>query len=328
MVLPALGRRTLLAGLAAAASAPASSRAAEVNGVVVGRDGWLFAGWEGIRRSDPAMIGRVADTLNAAIAMLRQAGIQVAVSLTPGKARIYRDFLPDDFKWSPDSERRYDLIVKALRHGGAVVPDQAAMFAALRRQHPDVAYWFKADTHWTAAGAEQAASAMAAELRTAVHLPTSARPGLQLAPPVDAVQERNDLASLLPTPQQAGYPFQHYMVRRPVTAGGAGLLEDDTADVLVIGNSYMQPAYGYANVLSEQLGRPDTLYWKVHQQSLYFTMLAYLKSDGFKQQRPKLIVWNMAEDDFEVNSNNPGAWGQTAMPASAFLADMKQALPA
>ena len=100
----------------------------------------------------------------------------------------------------------------------------------------------------------------------------------------------------------------------------------DTADVLVIGNSYMQPIYGYANVLSEQLGRPTSLYWKVHQQSLYFTMLAYLKSESFKKQRPKLVVWNMAENDFEVDCNNPGAWGQTAMPVATFLGSLKQAL--
>ncbi len=314
-------------GAAATASLlPLVSRAAEVNGVVVGRDGWLFAAWEGVRRSDPAMIGRVADTLNTALAMMKQAGIQVAISLTPGKARVYREYLPEDFKWAPEAERRYDNILKALRRPGVVVPDQAAMFASLRQQHPDIQYFFKADTHWTALGAEQSAKLMASELKPILHLPASSRPAVQLAAATDAVQERNDLSSLLPSAQQAAYPFQHYMVRKPVAAGGSGLLDDDTADVLVIGNSYMQPAYGYASVLSEQLGRPDSLYWKVHQQSLYFTMLAYLKSDSFKKQRPKLVVWNMAEDDFEVTSNNPGAWGQTAMPPTAFLADMKQAL--
>ncbi len=323
---PLLGRRAAAVGVAAALLAPAMGRGAETNGVIVGRDGWLFAGWEGIRRSDPVMIGRVADTLNAGIALMKQAGLQIAISLTPGKARIYKEYLPEDVKWSPDADRRYDLVMKMLRRSGALVPDQATMFGALRQQHAEVAYWFKADTHWTATGAEQSARLMAAEVKQAVPLPAATRPGVQLGPPVDALQERNDLAALLPVPQQAAYPYQHYMARKPISAGGGALLDEDTADVLVIGNSYMQPAYGYANVLSDQLGRPDALYWKVHQQSLYFTMLAYLKSDSFKKQRPKLVVWNMAEDDFEVNSNNPGAWGQTAMPAPAFLADLKQAL--
>ena len=315
-----------MAGAASVAFAPAAGWAAEVNGVIIGRDGWLFAASSNIRRSDPAMIARVADVLNTGIGLMKQAGMQLAISVTPGKARVYREFLPDDYKWSPEAERRYGLILSALRRAATVVPDQAAMFATMRQQHPEAAYWFKADTHWTAAGAEQSARLMAADLKTAVRLPPAARPAVQLAPPVDVVQERNDLAGLLPPAQQASYPYQHYLVRKPVVAGGGGLLEDDSADVLVIGNSYMQPAYGYANVLSEQLGRPTSLYWKVHQQSLYFTMLAYLKSDSFKKQRPKLVVWNVAEDDFEVNSNNPGAWGQTAMPAPSFLAELKQAL--
>ena len=325
MALVALGRRAIIAGGAAALMAPAASgRAAEVNGVVIGRDGWLFAGWESIRRSDPAMIARVADTLGSAIGLMNQAGMAVGLSVTPGKARIYREYLPPDYKWVAEAERRYDLILKLMRHGGTVVPDQASLFTALRRQHPDIDYWFKADTHWTGAGADEAAKLMASELKPTLHLPASSRPGMQLAPPADVLQERNDLASILPPDQRATYPFQHYNLRKPVTAGA--LLDDDTADVLVIGNSYMQPSYGYASVISEQLGRPDLLFWKVHQQSLYFTLLAYLKSDSFKKRRPKLVVWNMAEDDFEVNANNPGAWGQTAMPVPTFLADLKQAL--
>ena len=321
-----IGRRGAIAAVAAAAIWPRVSQAASANGVAVGRDGWLFSAWEDIRRSDPAMIGRVTDTLNAAVALLKQAGIQVAISLTPEKSRVYREFLPEDFKWNPAAEKRYALALELLRRPGTVVPDQATLFATLRQQQPATPFFFKADTHWTAVGAAESAKLMASEIKAKIKLPPSSKPGIQLAPASDAVQERNDLVMMLPAGDQSKYPFQHFPMRKPVAAGGSGLLDDDTADVVVIGNSYMQPAYGYANDLSAELGRPTSLYWKVHQQSLYFTMLSYIRSDGFKKNRPKLIVWNLAEDDMEVSANNPGTWGQTAMQPQQFLSDMKQAL--
>ena len=209
-----------------------------------------------------------------------------------------------------------------------VVPDQAAMFASLRQQHPDIQYFFKADTHWTALGAEQSAKLMASELKAHPPSAGSLPPQPSNSPRRRTrCRERNDLSSLLPSAQQAAYPFQHYMVRKPVAAGGSGLLDDDTADVLVIGNSYMQPAYGYASVPIRAAWAPRLalLEGPISRASISPCWPTY-KSDSFKKQRPKLVVWNMAEDDFEVTSNNPGAWGQTAMPPTAFLADMKQAL--
>ena len=128
-------------------------------------------------------------------------------------------------------------------------------------------------------------------------------------------------------PDQAKYPFQSYM-HKPVKADAGSLLDDDTPDVVVMGNSFMQPIYGFADVVSEQLDRPVALTWKVHQFSPYYDMLTFVRSDGFKKQRPKMIVWNFAETDMEVSSDNPGAWGQTAMPPAAFLSDLRKALSA
>ena len=323
-----LGRRGMLAAGAAACLVPAMQRAqaAFVNMCVIGTDGWLFPIFDEVRHSDLALVRRTAQFVNEAVGVLRAAKVETVLSYTPAKSRVYREFLPADFRWAPDAEKRYDAALEELRKSNTLVPDQAAMFAAARKQAPSDVLFFKADTHWTAPGAEKSAMLMAGAIKEKIRLPPSGAPGAKLAPATSVLQERNDLAALLPPPDQSKYPYQSYMVRKVATTGGGGLLDDDAADVVVMGNSFMQPAYGFADVVSEQLNRPVSLQWKVHQFSPYYDMLTYLGSDSFKKQRPKLIVWNFAEIDMETPSNNPGAWGPTAMPPATFMANLQKAL--
>jgi alginate O-acetyltransferase complex protein AlgJ len=104
------------------------------------------------------------------------------------------------------------------------------------------------------------------------------------------------------------------------------MIEDDTADVVVIGNSYMQPKYNFAPALSNQLNRPVSLVWKVHLVGPYKTLLTYLGSESFRQHRPRAIVWNFHEVDMEPMTNSRAAWPQDAMTDEAFLADVRRAV--
>ena len=323
-----LRRRSLIAGGAALGLVPAArpAAAAVVNFCVIGTDGWLFIAFDEVRQSDPAAIQRTTQTINEAVAALRAAKVDVAISLTPSKSRVYREYLPADLKWSPEAEKRYANSVAALRAPGTLVPDQATLFAEARKRRPADVLFFKADTHWTGPGAEMAATFVANAVKEKIRLPASAKPGVKLAPASSITQERNDLSALLPQPDQSKYPFQSYPLRKPAVSGGGDLLDDDTADVVVMGNSYMQPAYGFSDVVSEQLNRPVSLVWKVHQFSPYWNMLNYVRSDGFKKQRPKLIIWDFAETDMETAASNTGAWGQTAMSPAAFVSDLRKAL--
>ena len=95
---------------------------------------------------------------------------------------------------------------------------------------------------------------------------------------------------------------------------------------MVVGNSFMQPAYGYAATLSAELDRPVGLAWRVHQFSPYWNMLDYLKSPAFTRQRPKLIVWTMHEADLNTPLERSEVWADTAMSSADFLAKLKAIL--
>jgi alginate O-acetyltransferase complex protein AlgJ len=318
----AVTRRLVLAGLAAVPVTGSIRAASFANAVVVGKNGWLFPIWDGGNYIDTRVIDTVTKTINTAVDAFRQAKIEVAICLLPAKSRVYADYLPNDRKLSPAVEKRYGEALKALAPSGAINFDQAAFFEALRKAAPNQDLFFKADTHWLPVAAASAAAEMANQIRAKGHLPPSSKPGMALSAPQTTTQPRNDLAALLPASEQASYPYESFLARDPVASGGAGLLDDDAPDVVVVGNSFMQPAYGYAATLSAELNRPVGLAWRVHQFSPYWNMLDYLKSPAFKQQRPKLIVWTFHEVDINTPVESPDVWGETAMAPANFLSQL------
>jgi hypothetical protein len=304
-----------------------AARAAIVNVVAVGKDGWLFAIWDNVHHADVQKMRRMAQFVGDAIGVLKHANIDVAISITPSKARVYRDFLPGDFQFSAEADRRYATALEEYRRPGTLVPDLATTFANLRRAQPDAALFFKGDSHWTAAGAEAAAVGFAREIKEKLRLAPNATPGTRLGPPTSMLQEKNDLAELLPASDRAKYPMQTYLIHKPVEAEGqAALVEEDTADVVVIGNSFMQLKYNFSPMLSNQLNRPVSLAWKVNLYGPYRTLLIYLASESFRRLRPKLIVWNFQETDLEALPDSHENWYSNAMPLQSFMAELHRAL--
>ncbi len=322
------GRRRLLGGLGAAALglpalAPTTAQAQVAGNVVIGKDGWLFPAWDDVRRVDLAKTRRVAQFVNSAIQTMKLAGIEVVVSLTPTKARVYPEFLPEGFRSTPDADRRYALVLEELRRQGTLVPDLATLFATMRRSQPAEQIYFKADIHWTPMGAEPAATETAREIKARVQLPAAPRPGTRLGPPVTMRYEKNDLAAELPVAEQRRYPFEPFRVRQVVTQGQAALVEDDSADVTVVGNSFMQVGYGFPPMLSNQLARPVALAVKIGRVGPYRTLLDYLASPGFRSQRPKVLVWHFLEGNMEIMPDHTGTWAGAAMAPNAFMTELR-----
>jgi len=322
----AVSRRDALRGLATAAVGAGLSRpaaAALQDFVVVGKDGWLFAVFDEVRQFEMGRFRTVTQGINDAVAVLKHAGIETVISLTPAKSRVYREFLPADFQFIPEVEKRYDMARDILTKPGTLVPDLSAVMLGLRKANPQVDYFLKADTHWTGDGAEPCAIEIAKQINAKLHLPPSSKPGTQLGPVITAKQSNNDLADGLPDAQAAKYGPQSYHIHQVVQSGGAGLLDDDAADVLLVGNSYMQPKYGFAPMLSNQLGRPVSLVWKVHQSSPYKTLLSALSSDKVRNQRPKLLVWDFEETDMVSLTDQQDVWGPNVIKSDVFLTQLR-----
>jgi len=323
------GRRTMLAlpglALAGALTAPRHGKAAApaaVNGVVIGKDGWLFADWDVLRVVNPPAIARVTALMGEATAVLKSKGIEVAVALLPARSRLYPEMLPDGLALPAGAQQRYAQAAQQLAAGGAIVPDLATALQAARRAQPALPLFFKGDSHWMPAGAEVAAAAFAQEIRGKVALPPSGKPGASFGTPVE-MEHIADLARLLPPGQRERFPPQSAM-SRPVQAAGGLVAEDDAADVALVGNSYMQPKYGFSAILSYQLQRPVSLLWDVNLVGPWAMLLRFLGSAGFRQQRPRLLVWTIHELDLENMPDRTESWGPNSMPVPRFMSELRR----
>jgi alginate O-acetyltransferase complex protein AlgJ len=337
-------RRAVLAAAASAALLP-RARAATIGSVIVGTNGWLFPAWETLSQVDLAAVDQVAPIVAGVVHQFKAGGIDVAVTLMPIRARIYRRYYPADAPFTAELQQRYTHGSDRLAALGVLAPDLATLFAA-RAALPAAAVdpdsgpgtdpdfvpvgadlFFKADTHWTPNASIPAARELARQVTRRFSLPASATPGAQLGDPVKSLQEKNDLADLLPAALQRQYRLQSYLAPQVASAqGDDALIAADSADTVVIGNSYMQPKYGFTAQLSNALNRPVSLFWKIDRYGPFATLTEYLASDLFKSQRPRLIVWNLRESQLEHLPDDDDFYAQNAMSAAALTAAIKTAL--
>lgn len=325
-----IGRRTALS-IAAAAGAGLSpvNALAQRLPIIRGRDGWLFAPWDDVQRVDLTNLPRVCQITSQAAQLIRATGVEVTIALVPAKAMLYHDMLPQGMVVSREARQRYGAARAALTEGGAgLVPDLSLVMQHQRAARPDQRLFFKADTHWTAAGAEVGAAAMSAGIQATMRLPPSTAPGERLGPPVRRTRGRNDLLDFIPAAERRSFPAEEYLIRAPVARGAASLLQDDRADVAAVGSSFLHPDFNFAPTLSATLARPVALEWKPQNVGPYQTMLDYLRSQLFRQQRPRLLVWCLLEGAMVILPTNRSAFPEHAMTANAFLDGVRSALAA
>ncbi len=305
-------------------SPPVAAASSQLGEVVLGLDGWLFGAWEDVRRVDLRRTRELCQFLNRAIEIMRGEGLKVALSITPTKARVYQEFLPADFRPNADATARYGVVMEELSRSQAFMVDHATQFAALRRTGRDPLF-FKADIHWTPVGGAAAANDLAHVVKERAGLPAPGRPGTRLGDYISMRYESNDLAGMLPPAQRGRFPYEQFRVRRIVGAPqGVGLIEEDGADCVVVGNSFMQTGFGFPPMFSNQLSRPVSLAVQVGRFGPYTTLLNYLKSDLFRTERPQLIVWHFLEGNMEVMPDHAGYWGSSAMPARQFTDELRR----
>lgn len=298
-----------------------------VNGVVIGKEGWLFLVFDDTRQGSSPRSQQVTRLMAEATGLMQARGIECAILLTPSKSRIYAEFLPDDWQFNADSQRRYEQGLEALRTGGALVPDLAQVMHAHRRANPAAALFFRNDTHWTPAAAELAAKELAGLLAQRVPLPPGQGRATRLGPPVRMPGTENDLLNLLPSADRGKYQVEPFFIRRPLAESGPNaLVEEDRADVALVGNSFAQPKLNLAPALAAELGRPVSLAWDNHLKGPYRTLLGYLQSAGFRRTRPRVIVWNIVEQDLGLLPSDSRAFPSNAMSPDDFLSGIRQAL--
>ena len=134
--------------------------------VLPGKDGWLFykdgptaaqpvANYQGLEE-----INDSAETLAHASAALQilsddlaENGCTLVLGLTPGKDRIYREYMPEGYPIVNEQNRTDRMADYLQRHTTVPVIWRYNTLRSLALQNPGQPLYYKTDTHWNAYGA-------------------------------------------------------------------------------------------------------------------------------------------------------------------------------
>jgi alginate O-acetyltransferase complex protein AlgJ len=292
--------------------------------VIEGKDNWLFAGWESLTVDRPAAerssIQLIAD-LNRSLA---QQNIKLIVVVVPIKPRYYKALLPDGLSIAEAVEKRYDFLLVELRSAGVAAPDLRDALKKVIAGKQEVFY--RADFHWTTFAAEAAADQIADVIKSVGPLSGKAGSGAQLG---DWINDRHlgDLAANFLSPEKKRMIGpDSYVIRKPAS-GNATLLDSDPTPVAVVGNSFVQPYFGFPQRLSSQIDRPVSLKWNPGDIGPWATLLQFLQSAEFKTNPVKFLVWQFNEGQLQNGPDAVGEWAaQSILPPQQWRSKVVESL--
>ncbi|MCY1399803.1 Alginate biosynthesis protein AlgX [compost metagenome] len=190
------------------------------------------------------------------------------------------------------AKKNYLATIAQFRKAGIWTPDFSPLFDE-KQEH---AFYFKADHHWTPYGAERSAKIVAATLKQI--------PAYADIPKKDFESKRVGLLSKLGTMHKAaaqlcGSSYAPQYVERfetePEGESGSGDLFGDGGNpqVALVGTSNSGPAYNFPGFL-EQYGKVDILNNAVSGGGFDSSLLAYMSSEEFHKNPPKILIWEFA----------------------------------
>lgn len=273
--------------------------------VIKGQDGWLFPVWESLTDANKPSIDANIGIINAFKKQLAEKNIQLLTLVVPMKASFYPDRMPPHKPISAEIMNRYAYVMDGLQAAGIGTVNVASVLHAQERDGRHA--FFRTDYHWTAQAAEASAVATAEKINQQVRFDKEPKGGSELGEWVN-VRRYGDLAMRFMTAEQRVLLKRDVFRVRDQPKTSMSLLDDNPDEVHVVGNSFVQPYLGFPQKLSETLNRPVSLTWKPGNVGPWATMLQYLESDEFLQNKPKVILWQLNEPRMYSGPDAVNVW--------------------
>jgi len=282
--------------------------------VLEGKQNWLFAGWESLTTAKPAAEKSSIALIAGASRLFAKKNIKLIVLIVPLKPRYYEPLLPDGVAMSDEIQKRYDALLTELRSSGVTAIDVRDAFKTVIAGKQEVFY--RADFHWTTFAAEASADQVAALILSSGPLPGKTGTGMKLG---DWINDRHlgDLAATFLSPERKRAIGPEAYVIRQAPKADAGLLDSDPAPVAVVGNSFVQPYFGFSQRLSNKIDRPVSLKWNPGDVGPWATLLQYLKSAEFTGSPPQFVVWQFNEAQLQNGPDAAGEWAAQSIMSPA-----------
>ncbi|MDH4564278.1 alginate O-acetyltransferase [Pseudomonas sp. BN411] len=264
--------------------------------LVQGQGDWLFRS-ENDLRTDFGTSQFGWSQLKRLRDALKTKGVELMVVYQPTRGLIDREKLTPEEKAHFNYElakKNYLAAVDHFRKAGIWVTDLSPLFD---EKGVDTDYYFKADHHWTPAGADRTAKLVAETLK---QIPSFGD--------IPKKEYESKVVGLLPkagtlhkTAAQfcgTGYATQ-YVDRYETEASGDGgsgdsLFGDESnPQVVLVGTSNSGPAYNFAGFLQQHSGA-EVLNMAVSGGGFESALMQYMSSKEFHENTPKVLIWEFA----------------------------------
>ncbi len=263
--------------------------------LVQGEGDWLFRTRYDLRtdfgttREGYSQFKRLHDALKAR-------GVELMIVYQPTRGLVNREKLTAAEKATFDydlAKKNYLQAVAELRKTGIWVTDLSPLFD---EQGKDTDYYFKADHHWTPAGAERTAKLVAETMKQI--------PGFAEIPKKEFESKVTGLLPKAGTLHKTATNFcgvsyaTQYVDRYETVAAGATGSDDLFGDesnpqIALVGTSNSGPAYNFAGFLEQHSGA-EVLNMSVSGGGFDSALLQYMSSQEFHDSPPKILIWEFA----------------------------------
>lgn len=270
-------------------------------GVLVGKDGWLFTKEEFDYQKDRSeALAENIKFVKAVHDHLAENNIKLLVVPVPAKARVYENHL-GRFEYPEYKKSIYSSFMADLEKSGIAVSDTLAAM----RQYEGDGLFLRTDTHWTPEGAEVAAQAAARTIKIA-YPDSNFKETTYVTVPGQKEEHFGDLMRYVPVgpflPATSELKPDSLQVFETVERDSAdeaslenNLFSTDVPDVTLVGTSYSaNPKWNFAGYLKESL-HTDVLNVAKDGLGPFETMKTYLTNEAFKETPPKIVVWEIPE---------------------------------
>lgn len=256
-------------------------------GAVVGKDGWLFTSEELV--STPKFAANIqssADQIAQVHAEMEARGVRLLTVIVPDKADVYAEQLGVT-RVSSVVDRR-GLLTSALTAQGVAVLDATV---ALEQTKSAGDAFMRDDTHWSPRGSQAVAKAVSDRVASLEFTKTKVTTQATGARDFDG-----DLLAYVPTGLLRPLlgPEQSQIEQFETTvAATTSLFGDAPVDVVLVGTSFSaKPDWHFEGFLKRAL-QADILNFADEGRGPFAPMDAFLASDTFKNQPPKLVIWEI-----------------------------------
>jgi hypothetical protein len=293
---------------------------------LIGKDGWFFYRPGVQYLTEKPVVTKATSTpaeAAGAIAAFRDQlaarGIQLLVLPVPNKESVYPEKLSRRAQGRPSAvcPQTRELLDR-LRTNGVEVVDLFAIYQAAKGQPAagSQALYLAQDTHWSPAGLDVAAQAVAQRVLARGWLARGQAEWFEKPAPV---QRLGDVLQMLQLPRLEQQTAPETIACRQVVQGAPGALyrDDPASEVLVLGDSFLRiyeqdepGAAGFIAHLARELGRPLASIVSDGGASTLVRQELYRRSALLRNK--KVVIWEFVERDIRFGAEG---WQPVPLPA-------------